>query len=72
MCESFCSPEYKSCCLVINFIVKPNEKEEKENGELSFKPFCDLFKAFGNTLLVTRYIEFCSCSTMFLLLLLKL
>jgi hypothetical protein len=54
MCESFCSLEYNGCCLVFNFIVELGEKEEKESGELSFKPFCDLIKSFGNTLPMSK------------------
>jgi hypothetical protein len=54
MCESFCSHEYKGCCLVFNFIVELGEEKEEDNGELSFKPFCDLVKTFGNTLPISK------------------
>jgi hypothetical protein len=54
MRESFCSPKYRGCCLILKFVAKPSEKKKEENGELSFKPFCDLIQTFGNTLLVNK------------------
>jgi hypothetical protein len=54
MCESFCSPKYRGCYPIFNFVGKLGEEEEEESGELSFKPFCDLIKAFGNTLPVSE------------------
>jgi hypothetical protein len=54
MCESFCSLKYKGCCLVFNIVVEFSEKKEEKSGELTFKPFCDMIKSFGNTLPVSK------------------
>jgi len=47
MCESFCSLKYKGCCLVFNIVADFNEENEEKSGELTFKPFCDTIKTFG-------------------------
>jgi len=31
MCESFCSHEYRGCCMVFNFITEPGEEKEEDD-----------------------------------------
>jgi hypothetical protein len=54
MRESFCSFKYKGCCLVFNIVAKLSEEKEEKSGELTFKPFCDMIKTFGNTLSMSK------------------
>ncbi len=54
MCESIFSPKYRGCCPLFNFVTKLYEEKEEKSGELSFKPFCDPIKTFGNTLLMSK------------------
>ncbi len=54
MHESFYSLKYKGCYLVFNFVAEPSEEKDEENGELSFKPFCDLIKTLRNRLPMSK------------------